>query len=159
MPKAACPVEQLRVLSGLLQGVAGADPEGREHARRVLDLVNEQPDSVRRQLSLQASAQKLARLHFGEDSDCRVAFAHWHVGGAEDCAPLWFRRKIIGKMKTLSGRRRACLLVTGLREAVCPHGGYWTRRREARYRRMRDWINELAASWAPKGANLQVIVL
>ena len=64
MPR-ACVVQQLRVLSGLLEGVIGADPEGRVHARRVLDLVDEQPESVRRQLSLPGSAQKLANLHFG----------------------------------------------------------------------------------------------
>ena len=155
----ACPVQQLRVLSGLLQSVLGADPEGGEHARRVLDLVEEQPDSVRRQLSLRSSANKLANLHFGREGEGGVAFAHWHVEGPEDCAPLWLRRAIIAKMKSLSGRRHACLLVTGLREAVCPEGGYWTRRREARYRRMREWIDGLAATWAPKGANLQVIVL
>ena len=158
MPR-ACIVQQLRVLSGLLEGVIGADPEGRVHARRVLDLVDEQPESVRRQLSMPGSAQKLANLHFGRESEGGVAFAHWHVEGPEDCTPLWLRRSIIGRMKLLSGRRHACLLVTGLREAVCPEGGYWTRRREARYRRMRDWIDGLAATWAPKGANLQVIVL
>lgn len=158
MPR-ACTVQQLRVLSGLLQGVVGADPEGVVHARRVLDLVDEQPESTQALLTLQNSAQKLASLHFGDEGACGVAFAHWHVEGPEDCSPLWLRRKIIGKMKSLSGRRRACLLVTGLREAVCPEGSYWTRRREARYRRMRGWIDELAASWAPKGANLQLIVL
>ncbi len=158
MPR-ACALQQLRVLSGLLQGVAGADPEGGMHARRVLDLADTEPESVRRQLSLQGGAHKLADLYFSGEGERAVAFAHWHVEGPEDCAPLWLRRSIIGKMKTLSGRRRACLLVTGLRESICPEGAYWTRRREARYRRLRDWIDELAATWAPKGANLQVIVL
>ena len=153
------PLQQLRILSSLLEGVVGADPEGGQHARRVLDLVDEQPELARRQISLSGSIPKLARLHFGEGSALSVAFAYWHVEGPEDYAPLWLRRSIIERMKALSGRRHACLIVTGLREAVCPDGAYWTRRREARYRRLRSWIDDLAATWAPKGSNLQVIVL
>jgi len=62
-------------------------------------------------------------------------------------------------MKKLAGRRQALLLVTGLRDAVCPDGNYWTKKRQAQYDRVRGWVDELACAWATRGSQLQVVVL
>jgi hypothetical protein len=62
-------------------------------------------------------------------------------------------------MKKLAGRRAALLLVTGLREAICPAGAYWTKSRQLQYDRVRDWIDALACAWATRGSQLQVVVL
>jgi hypothetical protein len=62
-------------------------------------------------------------------------------------------------MKKLAGRRAALLLVTGLREAICPEGRRWTTARETQYQRVRDWINELACAWASRESQLQVVIL
>ena len=153
------PLEQLRTLSELLARTRGADPEGSGHARRILDfLAQAEGDEVDR-LSLEAGAQKLALMHLGEEELRQVAFAHWHVPGASYCSPLWIRQAIVAEMKKLAGRRQALLLVTGLREAICPGQGYWTRAREAQYRRVREWIDALACAWATRGSQLQVIIL
>ena len=73
--------------------------------------------------------------------------------------PSGFGQAIVVEMKKLAGRRAALLLVTGLREAVCPDGSYWTQARQAQYDRVRSWIDQLACAWATRGSRLQVVVL
>ncbi|MDQ8208606.1 hypothetical protein QEH52_13860 [Coraliomargarita sp. SDUM461003] len=159
MPKAKLiAVEQLRTLNELLGRVS--DPERAEHARRALEFAyKEHPEDLER-VPLGDYVDKLAKLHFGVSGHrADFAFAHWHVPRLEDFSPLWIRQAIVVEMKKLAGRRECLLLVTGLREAVCPAGKYWTRQREAQYQRVRDWINELVCAWATRGSRLQVVVL
>lgn len=161
MPRAAKldTLEQLRTLNELLARTRGADPEGSEHARRILDFFAMEAEHEVDRLSLKACAEKLATMHLGDEALREVAFAHWHVPSASHCSPLWIRQAIVAEMKKLAGRRQALLLVTGLRESICPSNGYWTKARETQYRRVRDWIDELACAWATRGSQLQVIVL
>jgi hypothetical protein len=162
MPKPkAKPVDQLRTLIQLLGRMS--DPERAEHARRALEFAyQEHPEDLER-LSLGDYVDRLARLHFGEAGkgveNAAFAFAHWYVPRLEDFSPLWIRQAIVVEMKKLAGRREGLLLVTGLREAVCPVGKYWTKQREAQFQRVRNWIDELACAWATRGSRLQVVVL
>ncbi len=159
MPRSStATVEQLRTLNEILGRVS--DPERAEHARRALEFAyQEHPEDLER-VPLGDYVDKLAQLHFGETPSIPdFAFAHWHVPRLEDFSPLWIRQAIVGEMKKLAGRRDGLLLVTGLREAVCPEGKYWTKPREAQYQRVRDWIDELVCAWATQGSRLQVVVL
>lgn len=152
------PVEQLRTLNELLARIS--DPERSEHARRALEFFcRENPDEVAR-VDLGDYVECLSRLHFGEVGEPQnLAFAHWHVPQLEDFSPLWIRQAIVSEMKKLAGRRQALLLVTGLRDAICPLDRYWTQARQAQYQRVRGWIDELACAWASRGSKLQVVVL
>lgn len=154
----AASVDQLRTLNELLGRVS--DPDRAEHARRALEFVyREHPEDLER-VALGEYVDKLADLHFGDGGQSLdFAFAHWHVPRLDDFSPLWIRQAIVVEMKKLAGRRDGLLLVTGLREAVCPVGKYWTKHRETQYQRVRDWIDELACAWATKGSRLQVVVL
>ena len=159
MPKAkVSPVDQLRTLNEILGRVS--DTERAEHARRALEFaVQEHPEDLA-QIDLGDYVDRLAQLHFGEGRVVTdFAFAHWHVPRLDDFSPLWIRQAIVGEMKKLAGRREALLLVTGLRDAVCPKGKYWTKDREAQYQRVRGWIDELVCAWATRGSRLQVVVL
>lgn len=154
----ASPVDQLRTLNEILGRVS--DPERAEHARRALEFAYREHPGALDRVPLGDYVDKLARLHFGEAAEpADFAFAHWHVPRLEDFSPLWIRQAIVVEMKKLAGRREGLLLVTGLREAVCPDGKYWTRQREAQYQRVRDWIDALACAWATRGSRLQVVVL
>jgi hypothetical protein len=153
------PVEQLRTLNELLARTGASAPDRAEHARRALDFFSKEQDSGRIEFSLGDCANRLARLHFGAEDESEIAFAHWHVPTVENFSPLWIRQAIVVEMKQLAGRRAALLLVTGLREAVCPEGAYWTKAREAQYQRVRGWIDELACAWLTRGSQLQVVVL
>lgn len=159
MPKAkVTSVNQLRTLNELLGGVS--DPERTEHARRALEFAfKEHPEDLDNVL-LGDYVDQLARLHFGDGtSPTESAFAHWHVPRLDDFSPLWIRQGIVTEMKKLAGCSRGLFLVTGLREAICPSGKYWTKEREDQYRRVRSWIDELACVWASRSSNLRVIVI
>ncbi|PXA03278.1 hypothetical protein DDZ13_12695 [Coraliomargarita sinensis] len=152
------PVEQLRTLNELLARVS--DPERSEHARRALEFFYREHPEDAAQVQLGSYVEKLARLHFGEGGEpASMGFSHWHVPQLEVFSALWIRQAIVGEMKKLAGRREALLLVTGLREAVCPRGKYWTQARQSEYERVRGWIEELACAWATRGSQLQVVVL
>lgn len=152
------PVEQLRTLNELLARIS--EPERSEHARRALEFFYREHPEEAATIDLGNYVERLTRLHFGEGGEpVDVAFAHWHVPQLDDFSPLWIRQAIVGEMKKLAGRREALLLVTGLRDAVCPSGKYWTRARQSQYERVRGWIEELACAWASRGSKLQVVVL
>jgi hypothetical protein len=155
----ADPVEQLRTLNELLVQTGAADPERAEHARRALDFFSMEQRNSLSGVSLRECADKLAHLHLGEAGESDLAFTHWHVPTLEDFSPLWIRQAIVTEMKKLAGRRAALLLVTGLRESICPEGCRWTKTREAQYQRVRGWIDALACAWATRGSQLQVVVL
>jgi len=152
------PVEQLRTLNELLARVS--DTGRGEHARRALEFFQREHPEDAVKVELGQYVERLARLHFGEQGEPgHLAFAHWHVPQLEDFSPLWIRQAIVTEMKKLAGRREALLLVTGLRNSVCPPGKYWTKARQEQYDRVRGWIDELACAWATRGSRLQVVLL
>ena len=153
------PVDQLRTLNEILGRTFASDVERAENARRALEFFSREDADQVTQLCLRDCARKMARLHFGDDESSQLAFAHWHVPSLEDFSPLWIRQAIVTEMKKLAGRRQSLLLVTGLRETICPRGKNWTNKRQAQYERVRDWIDSLACAWATRGAQLQVVVL
>ena len=153
------PIDQLRTLNEILARTAASDIERAENARRALEFYSREDRNQTAQLCLQDCANKLAQLHLGEAGTSELAFAHWHVPALEDFSPLWIRQAIVTEMKKLAGRRQSLLLVTGLRETICPSGKNWTNKRQAQYERVRGWIDTLACAWATRGAQLQVVVL
>jgi hypothetical protein len=149
---------KLRTLNELLGRLS--DPERADHARRALEFAqSEHPEDLAK-LALGDYVDKLAQLHFGSGGAAGgIAFAHWHVPRLEDFSPLWIRQAIVAEMRKLAGSREGLLLVTGLRQAVCQEGQYWTQKREAQYQRVRGWVDELACAWATRGSRLQVVVI
>ena len=157
MPKPD-PLDQLRTLNELLARVS--DPERSEHARRALEFFFLEHPEEAQKVQLDHYVEKLARLHFGESGEpVEIGFAHWHVPLHDAFSALWVRQAIVSEMKKLAGRREALLLVTGLRDAICPDGNYWTKARQAQYDRVRRWIDELVCHWASRESKLQVVVL
>ncbi|MFW6218464.1 MAG: hypothetical protein ACOC4K_05685 [Verrucomicrobiota bacterium] len=146
-------------MNELFARLGRGDPELAEHGRRALEFYRRERGGPPDGPALAAYVERLADLHLGETDGRELALAHWHVPAMEDFSPLWIRQAIVGEMKRLAGRRAALLLVTGLREAVCPEGRRWTRARAREYGRVREWIDELACAWATKGSQLQVVVL
>lgn len=153
------PVDQLRTLNEILARTSASDIESAENARRALEFFSLEQEDHNVQICLRDCADKLARLHLGGNDEGELAYAHWHVPALEDFSPLWIRQAIVTEMKKLAGRRQSLLLVTGLRETICPEGKKWTSKRQAQYERVRDWIDVLACAWATRGAQLQVVVL
>ena len=149
-------LDQLRVLNELFANTGASNPECAEHVRHVLRFFSEEQESDAAVLSLSQGADRLAQLHFGSDQERELVFAHWAVSAEEGFSPLWMRQALIAQMKQLSGSRAAFLLITGLRQAVCPAGSYWTRKRQEYYDCIREYISELACSWSTPRSNLQL---
>jgi len=153
------PLARLETLNELFAKLGTKDPELAEHARRALAVYRAEDGGPLVEGALEAYVGRLADLHLGEEGERELALAHWHVPAMEIFSPLWIRQAIVGEMKRLAGQRAALLLVTGLREAVCPPGRNWTKARAAEFERVRGWVEELAAAWATRGSRLQVVVL
>ena len=151
-------VEQLRTLNELLCQTGVSSPECAENARRALDFYRQESPTHQAEISLQAAASQLVRLHFG-DSDGAVAFAHWHVPAHGEFDPLWVREALIAEMKTLAGRQQALFLVTGLRESVCPPGKYWTASCQQTYTETLDWMQTLLCAWVSRCTQLQLVII
>ena len=152
------PLGQLEALNQWLAEAGGSDPERAAHARHALEFFRREQGGGRSAPCFARCARQLARLHLGNASETGKALAHWEVPQTEGAAPLWVREAVVAEMKKLAGRRGGVLLVTGLREALAPEGRYWTRRREAQYRRVRGWIETLACAWASRGSRVHVVV-
>lgn len=150
-------IDQLRTLNELFVHTGASTPERAEHIRRVLDFCSKEQGSETARFSFVEGANRLARLHFGSDQERKWSFVHWDVTADEQFSPLWIRRSLIARMKQIAGSRTAFLLITGLREAICPTGNYWTKKRQENYDRMCDYINELVCAWSASGLRLQLV--
>lgn len=152
-------VEQLRTLNEVLARTGASDPDRAEHARRALEFYHLEQEQRATPLSIRDCADKLVRLHLGADEHPELAFAHWHVPTLEDFSPLWIRQAIVAQMKKLAGRRQSLLLVTGLRESVCPPECYWTQKRQLQFDCVRRWVEDLACAWVTRGSQLQLVII
>jgi len=146
-------------LNELFSRLGRKDSEVAEHAKHALEFFRREGAANPNESSWERYVERLADLHLGEAGERDFALAHWHVPSTEVMSPLWIRQRIVSEMKKLAGRRAALLLITGLREAVCPQGRNWTKNRAQQYMRVQAWIDDLACAWASNGSQLQVIVL
>lgn len=150
--------DQLRTLNELFAHTGASISDSAEHIRRVLDFVSKEQSEETVELSFAEGANRLARLHFGPEEERNLLFAHWNVSNNELFSPLWIRQSLIARMKQLAGSRAAFLLITGLREAICPSGRYWTKKRQDYYDRVCDYINELVCAWSTSGSRTQIVL-
>ncbi len=94
------------------------------------------------------AAMRLARDKMGERS---FGLEHWPVV-TSDLDPLWFHHRLVKILKKLSGLRESLLLITGLRQALCPDGHNWTQALQKRYQHLADHIVLTAKQYVhPKG--------
>ena len=152
-------VEQLRTLNEVLARTNASDPERAEHARRALEFYQLEDAHTDSLVSIRDCADRLVRLHLGNEEHSELAFAHWHVPTLEDFSPLWIRQAVVGEMKKIVGRHQSLLLVTGLRESVCPEGSYWTHKRQLQFDLVRSWVEDLACAWVSRGSQLQLLIM
>lgn len=152
-------VKRLQTLNELFACTGASIPDRAEHVRQVLHFLSSKQDLGTAELSFAESVDRLVKLHFGPEEERRLFFVHWDIANDESFNPLWLRHALISQIKQIAGSGSAFLLVTGLREAICPKGFYWTKKCQARYEQTCDYINELTCSWLPPSANLQLVLL
>ena len=150
-------VDQLRTLNVLFASTGAATSEQVEHIRRVLDFLKEKQEGGDAGLSFSDAADRLAQLYFGDENGRNLLFSHWNVPNDEYFNPLWIRKALITRMKRLAGASAAFLLITGLREAICPAGSYWTKKRQESYDCVCDYVNDLVCTWVAPDLRLQMV--
>lgn len=71
------------------------------------------------------------------------AIAHWDL--RNDCIePLWLRAHLLAKLTPLQTEPSGLLVITGLRQCLCPPPKRWTKRRAAKYQEVVSFIEQTA---------------
>jgi hypothetical protein len=84
-------------------------------------------------------------------------FLHWDARSA--AGSLFARQQVVEGLKSLAPFQNATLLVTNLRDALCPAGKRWTSKRRGEYDEAVAFISNLAATRKRDSANLNVLFL
>ncbi len=73
--------------------------------------------------------------------------AHWDL--RDECIdPLWLRANLLAKLELIEGEPRGLIVVTGLRQRLCPPPRRWTHRRASAYHDLIAFIEQTAAEKA-----------
>jgi len=81
----------------------------------------------------------------------------FHLDASSAPGSLFARQQVVEGMKGLAPYQNATLLVTNLRDALCPSGRRWTKRRRGEYDETVGFISDLAASRKRASTNLTVL--
>lgn len=73
--------------------------------------------------------------------------------------PLWLHGEFMQALRRISGHDTAVLVVSGLRQAICPRGRYWTRRMQKQHKEAVDYMDDLAMRWVTPSTNLTLLYL
>ncbi|MGJ3241964.1 MAG: hypothetical protein ACFE0O_03255 [Opitutales bacterium] len=155
---------KLQSLHSLLSATFGTDPFQAEQIEAAIQhCLNEQerpaePGDTDLALRPGLDVQQLAKLHALYSKHQADGFAHWDLS-QKPYDPLFIRAHLQRILRQLSGHPRATLVVTGLRQALCPAGKYWTRGRRERYREAITYIEDLACRYQTPNSAFNLIIL
>lgn len=148
-------VEQLRCLNSLLTLTTGSDPDVSNQIGRALDFQNERTKPLKKE-SLGDSVQMLLNLHLKDKQT--AGFYHLELNDLH-LGPLWIRVQLVRGLKNLTGYQEGVLLVTGLKNFICPTGKRWTQKRRRHYEDMVSMIEKQVAFWTSSNMRLNLLVL
>ena len=96
------------------------------------------------EFALDRFAQQLITFYKNaENKDINFAHCDYRY---EEYNPLWLREKLIAGIDELIGYPKGILLVTGVRQLVCPKGKRWTQKRQSQYEETIEYMEEIAVS-------------
>ncbi|MDX2108865.1 MAG: hypothetical protein SFY80_01355 [Verrucomicrobiota bacterium] len=147
---------KLHCLKALFRSTTGQDPVLAGYLKAAIDF-SVTGDSALPAPILQFTAAALDLAEKQDpDSDCSYGLEHIELRG-RTWDPLWMREELIGALKRLAGYEHCLLLVTGLREGVCPQGRPFTSRRKQSVQDAVAYIDALAARYASASAKLTLL--
>ncbi len=148
-------LQELQTLNRLLSELAGGDPHVASQLDAVLQFMGH-----RRELPEagdgQTMAQTLLSFHTDLPSLCGLQVVDFSDGLVE---PLFFRARLLEALEGLQGNAQVMIVFRGLRRALCPEGGRWSRRREGLYQALRDQAGEIALRENYCGAPVHLVFL
>ncbi len=152
------PIEKkkLHALNALLGAATGSDPETVSQLARVIEFSRRSGGVSRDYRSLGEIAKQLVAVQAGRAD--RFHFEHCELDELS-VSPLWLPQRLKQHLVRLRGANDGLLLVTGLRQALCPKGKRFGPEAQRQYRQTVANINRIAAGCQTSGSRLQVIIL
>lgn len=150
-------LERLDSLNNLMAMVVGTERDLVHQLKQAIRFTQENAEKGSATIhSLTLCAERLLNLHL--QGKVRCGFQHCDFRGQQN-DPLWLRTRFLDSMRQLNGRRDAVMLISGLKELVCPPGRYWTKARQREYYQTQQFIEQLGVHYAPRRMNLRLIFL
>ncbi|MFP6902001.1 MAG: hypothetical protein VCA36_13720 [Opitutales bacterium] len=133
---------RLNYLNSMLSLLSGGSTAKTEQISAVLRFLRSENDCDLLPADYDANVIQIVELH--DPSKRRFStIAHWDV--RDQCVePLWLRANLVAKLKSIEGHPSALLIVTGLRQRLCPAPKRWTKRRAASYRDVVAYVEKTA---------------
>ena len=144
----------LHLLNAVFAPLTGRDLYLAEQIKAGIDTaLSDRPEEERSS----AIADAINRLRGVLEVSPGDGFFHWDARSA--AGSLFARQQVVEGLKGLAPFQNATLLVTNLRDALCPAGRRWTSRRRGEYDEAVEFISSLAAARKRTNANLSVLFL
>ena len=133
---------RLTCLNSLLSLLSGGSSLESEQISAVLRFLRAETGTHLLPNDYDANVTRIVQLH---DPGKRrfSAIAHWDL--RNDCIePLWLRAHLLAKLAPLQTEPSGLLVITGLRQCLCPPPKRWTKRRAAKYQEVVSFIEQTA---------------
>ncbi|MFW5883749.1 MAG: hypothetical protein ACOCVG_05215 [Verrucomicrobiota bacterium] len=148
---------KLKSASGLLVVAAGADRRQTAEVQAAIDFLRSERDQGRQETPPELYDRTIEDLlRLTRPGSEGWGFRHWNLRG-DRYDPLFIRARLLRELRQLAGFPESLLLVTGLREALCPPGRYWTQKVEQRYHEAVDYIERVALKYNTPSTRLSLV--
>ena len=146
---------RLTCLNSLLSLLSGGSSLESEQISAVLRFLRAETGTHLLPNDYDANVTRIVQLH---DPGKRrfSAIAHWDL--RNDCIePLWLRAHLLAKLAPLQTEPSGLLVITGLRQCLCPPPKRWTKRRAAKYQEVVSFIEKTALEKASPPETLTLL--
>ncbi|MFP6855330.1 MAG: hypothetical protein VB980_06055 [Opitutales bacterium] len=135
--------KRLTFINSLLSLLSAGPSQEAVHIHAVLRFLRSERGKELLPSDYDDNVTRIVELHDPARKRCSI-ITHWDL--RQDCIdPLWLRANLLGKLKLLGQRSRGLLVISGLKERLCPPPMRWTRGRAKKYHDLVNFIEQTAA--------------
>lgn len=146
---------RLTSLNSLLCLLSGGSSLEAEQISAVLSFLRSETGSKLLPSDYDANVTRIVELH-DPSKLCFSGISHWDV--RNNCIdPLWLRADLLSKLEKLENESSGLLVISGLRQGICPSPKRWTKRREALYQELVSFIEKTATEKAVQSKALTLL--
>ena len=146
---------RLTSLNSLLCLLSGGSRLEAKQISAVLNFLRSETGSKLLPSDYDANVTRIVELH-DPSKLCFSGISHWDV--RNHCIdPLWLRADLLSKLEKLECESSGLLVISGLRQGICPSPKRWTKRREALYQELVSFIEKTAAEKAVQSKTLTLL--
>ena len=146
---------RLSSLNSLLCLLSGGSSLEAEQISAVLSFLRSETKAQLLPADYDENVTRIVELH--DPSKLRfTGISHWDA--RNNCIDLlWLRADLLSKLEKLEKEPSGLLVISGLRQGICPSPKRWTKRREALYQDLVAFIEKTAAEKASKSKTLTLL--